>query len=471
MAFQLADLDPLDLSAALPAATDAALGPHLHKPGHQEDLAFGYWRPSQGATRLTAVIREIVWPEPDDRELSGNVAFRGRYLERVLAARPIDSGIVFLHGHLGPGWQDMSADDIVAERDRLADVVAGATDLPLLGMTRGTDGAWSARFWARAGTRAYRRLDARSVRVVGRHLRLTFHPDDRPPEPTAALGETASVWGTAAQDDLARVRMGIVGLGSVGSMGAEGASRMGMSRLTYIDHDRIERRNLDRTIGATEADVVAGLAKVQIAARATARSHTTSRLDLRVVEASLLDERGYAAVLDCDLVLSCVDRPLPRSVLNALAYAHLIPVVDAGISAAVRPDGRPLHVAWRIAAAAPDRGCLYCSGTLRRSDVALDLVGLLDDPDYLRGLSAQDRAIVARRNVYPFSMSASAHQLLQAIGIITSLETIGGTGVQLYNGFPGSMEVTDPTCEPGCEIAELTARPMDLLRGVATTGE
>ena len=53
-----------------------------------------------------------------------------------------------LHSHLGPGWQDVSEDDVVAERGRAALALAG-TELPLVGLTLGTDGAWSARFWPR----------------------------------------------------------------------------------------------------------------------------------------------------------------------------------------------------------------------------------------------------------------------------------------------------------------------------------
>jgi hypothetical protein len=361
----------------------------------------------------------------------------------------------------------MSADDVAAERDRLAGVVAGATGLPLVGMTRGTDGSWSARFWARYAPRAYQRLDARTVRVVGRALTITFHPGDVPAPPTAALGETATVWGRIKHDDLVRVRVGIVGLGNVGSLAAEACSRMGMSRLTYIDHDMIEMRNLDRTHGASVADVVARLSKVAVAARATTISHTAHDVDLRLVQHSLLSAEGYGAALDCDVLLSCVDRPLPRHLLNAIAYSHLIPVVDGGILARVKPDGLPLHVDWRIQTAGPDRACLVCSGALRRSDVALDRDGKLDDPDYIAGLCEADRAVMSRRNVFPFGMSVAAHQVLQMVGMVTGLERVGGSGRQAYHGYPGEMVVEESgACEADCEYHSLLATADDLISGI-----
>jgi hypothetical protein len=255
----------------------------------------------------------------------------------------------------------------------------------------------------------------------------------------------------------------------VGSLAAEAASRAGLSRLTYIDHDGLEVRNLDRTHGALMADVIAGMTKVAVAGRTTALSHTSSVLDLRLVESSLLSEAGYAAALDCDVLLSCVDRPLPRHLLNAIAYAHLIPVVDGGILARVKPDGTPLHVDWRIHAVGPERPCLVCLGALRQSDVALDREGTLDDPDYLAGLSEEERSVVSRRNVFPFGMSVAAHQFLQAVGIVTASPRIGGAGAQMYHAFPGEMSVDRRTaCEAECQYAALTAAATDLRPGLVS---
>jgi hypothetical protein len=73
--------------------------------------------------------------------------------------------------------------------------------------------------------------------------------------------------------------------------------------------------------------------------------------------------------------------PVARHLLNAIAYAHLIPCIDGGIAAGLKPDGTPLHVDWRIQTVGPDNVCLVCMDALRRSDIALDIDGRLDDPD------------------------------------------------------------------------------------------
>ena len=352
----------------------------------------------------------------------------------------------------------MSDDDTVAERDRLAGAVAGRTGLPLVGLTRGTDGAWSGRVWLRTAPHSYQR---RSVRVVGSKLSITFHPSVPPTIVTGSQEATLSVWGQGAQEQLVRVRVGIVGLGSVGSIVAEALSRVGLENLTYIDCDKVETRNLDRTIGTSDADV--DLHKVEVAARTTRGSSTAEKLNLRVVADSLLRLEGLSAALDCDVLLSCVDRPWPRHLLNTMAYSHLIPVIDGGVLATVRQDGTPQHVAWRIHTVGPDHVCLTCLKALRRSDVALDREGMLDDPDYVAGLSEEDKATFSRRNVFPFSLSVAAHEVLQLVGLVSGLPRIGGVGPQIYDCYPGTMRVLkSQRCDDGCEFAALTATAADL---------
>src|SRR5439155_9890508 len=138
------------------------------------------WRPSSGTRRDTAVIARVLLPLPQERILSGNVAFTADYVSRALSELDTGEGLVFIHGHLGPGWQGMSNDDVVAERDRLAGAAFGRTGLPLVGLTAGTDGSWSARRWIRIGTARYQRSWASVVRVVGSRLRLTYQPETMP---------------------------------------------------------------------------------------------------------------------------------------------------------------------------------------------------------------------------------------------------------------------------------------------------
>ena len=85
------------------------------------------------------------------------MSFLPQYFERAVGlAMDANAGLALLHSHPAAGWQGMSRDDIVAE-ERNAPAVMGATGLPFLGLTLGTDGSWSARLWQKTAPRTYAR--------------------------------------------------------------------------------------------------------------------------------------------------------------------------------------------------------------------------------------------------------------------------------------------------------------------------
>jgi hypothetical protein len=91
------------------------------------------------------------------------------------------------------------------------------------------------------------------------------------------------------------------------------------------------------------------------------------------------------------------------------------------------------------------------------------MAGKLDEPDYVRNLPPEREGVVSRRNVYPFSMSVAAHEVLQCVGCVTGTERIGGFAAQFYHCYPGVMECLPLTaCNLGCGYGALTASAADL---------
>src|SRR5690242_17124444 len=125
---------PREYSVAMATTVDQTLGAHLIREDGQEDLAFALWTPSVGADRLTALVHRVVLPEDGDRDVHGNVSFNQQYLERACRLALHEGlGLAFLHSHPCPGWQNMSWDDVVAER-RIAGPAMALTALPVVGL-------------------------------------------------------------------------------------------------------------------------------------------------------------------------------------------------------------------------------------------------------------------------------------------------------------------------------------------------
>ncbi len=386
---------------------------HLLRADGQEDLCFALWRPSTGHSRRTALLYELVLPERGERDVHGNASFAAAYFERATGlAHAQGAGLAFLHSHPFPGWQEMSRDDVAAE-DGHAAAAYGATGLPLVGLTAGSDGVWSARFWERVALGCFQRKWCGTVRTCGSGFSIDFADIECPvPISGACQRRTRNAWGDKAQAKLARLRVGIVGLGSVGAIVAEALARTGIEDLVLIDFDQVEEHNLDRLIHATTADAQAERFKVDVAGDALEQHTVATLFTARRVRQRLQENSGYTAALDCDVLFSCVDRPAARHLLNVIAQAHLIPVVDAGILVRQTRSGELLSADWRSHVTGPHRRCLACIGQYDPGVVQLDRQGLLDDPTYIEQLST-DHPLRARENVFIFSAACASAALLQ----------------------------------------------------------
>lgn len=443
---------------ALPEGLDRELAGHLLRADRQEDLTFALWYPSAGAHRFTALIHRPVLPADGDRVVHGNAEFRSKYFDRALGeALHADAGLALIHSHPGPGWQSLSDPDAETE-NRLAGAAHGATKLPLVGMTLGTDRHWSARHWVRVAPKRYRPEWCRTVRVVGDNLRLWPHPALKAPTLRRELQRTVSTWGPRRQADVARTKVGVIGLGSVGSIVAEGLARMGVQEILLMDFDRIETVNLDRVLNAGRLDSIRRTPKSRLARRAFRRASTASKPMVAALEWSICEEEGFREALDCDILFSCVDRPWPRQVLNTIAFAHLIPVIDGGIVALARPSGEGVHRAdWFVHTVAPGRRCLECLGAFDPGLVQVDRDGMLDDPRYIEGLPADH---VGRRNenVFAFAANVASLELLQFLAAIVLPKVLGDPGQQAYHFVPAQFTSAHQTCDARCPYVALLGR-------------
>ncbi len=197
-----------------------------------------------------------------------------------------------------------------------------------------------------------------------------------------------------------------------------------------MDYDVVEPINLDRMIGTTRRDARRSRKKTSVAARLMRAASTAASPTIERFNTSICSPEGLAAALDFDIIFSCVDRPWPRAVLNTLAYADLIPVIDGGINIETRPgpDGGMRGASWRAHTLVPGRTCLQCSRQLAAHEATLDMGGLLDDPEYIRRAG---RPTGGSPNVALLSASVSAAQLAQLAQLVSLVAKPAGFGVPL----------------------------------------
>lgn len=126
------------------------------------------------------------------------------------------------------------------------------------------------------------------------------------------------------QHALAEAHVVIVGCGGLGSFLVEEVARLGVTRLTLIDPDRVERSNLPRLLGAWEDDI--GEPKVQVAQQQVLRANPSATTTLVFTPV----EEAVDQLVDADVIVAGVDRVSTRLWLNQFAIKYQIPYVDTG---------------------------------------------------------------------------------------------------------------------------------------------
>jgi hypothetical protein len=197
---------------------------------------------------------------------------------------------------------------------------------------------------------------------------------------------------------------------------------------------------------------------VDVLAKALKKSATAEHFTVTPIPYSVTEEKGFREALDCDVLFSCVDRPWGRYVLNLIAYAHLIHVIDGGIAVHTKEDGSLQGADWRAHVAAPTRRCLECLGQYNSGYVELERKGDLDDPTYIQTLP-KDNVLKRNENVFPFSSNLASLQVLQMLSMVIAPLGISDIGTQNYHFVLGTMDVDPPgSCYDYCPYPSLTAK-------------
>ena len=189
---------------------------------------------------------------------------------------------------------------------------------------------------ARLVSREQEFTSIQSVTVVGKDIRIWRH-EPAPDRAIVAGARVLQTFGKRTFDLLRNLHIGVVGCSGTGSIVVELLARNCIGRLTLVDPDCVEEKNLNRIVNATSNDAEKRNPKVLVLQRAIERMGTGVRVD--TYQAHTSDKQVIEALGDCDVIFGCVDSAEGRYHLECLASAYFLPYFDVGVYLEASPDG------------------------------------------------------------------------------------------------------------------------------------
>jgi hypothetical protein len=274
------------------------------------------------------------------------------------------------------------------------------------------------------GSAVARVFDERAVateiplRIVGRAL-TTACAKETTAEPW--FSRQALALGSLGQSALRRLRVGVVGLGGIGSLVSMQLAHLGVGELVLLDGDVVEASNLSRIAGATKGDI-GRTHKVDVAAR---YARAVGLVELVESHHDFITTLHVPLLAGCDVVVSCVDRHTPRALLNRLAYRHLVPVIDLGVVFRVNETGAASGDAGRVVVLSPGRPCLGCWGHIDPHALRVEALSKEDrenelEAGYIQGTVEPQPSVVAFNTLVA---GAGVAELLRLVTSFAGTET------------------------------------------------
>lgn len=240
------------------------------------------------------------------------------------------------------------------------------------------------------------------------------------------------LFGAGGQRKIGRCRVGIAGLGGLGSHVAQQLAYLGVRAPKLVDHDVVELRNLNRLVGATPVDI--DRMKVEVTGEMiTAIVPGSSPL---IVQYPLEHQDAQAALGEVDVIFGCLDHDLARVHLIELTTAAGIPLFDLASEVIPEPGAVPTF-GGRVLFSGYGERCAYCMKEL--------------DQEEIRRRTMTDAELEIEARIY-------------GVPVIALKKTTGPSVISL-NGVIASLAVTE-----FFKLVTGLGEPAPLLRYIANRG-
>lgn len=367
---------------------------HLVRSGHaDEEGALLLAREIISPARRTLLICDVL-PVPDASLMHkgpGGLTIDPEFLAAAIKrARADDLGVLLTHSHpFSDRTVGFSSIDDRGERSlmpKLQERVPERTHGAIVFGRR----SLAARVWLPGQNRS---VEVDLVKRVGGRLELevlghnVLRQDDRFARQVLAF--TAS-----GQAVLHQLRVAIVGLGGIGSQVFQNLLHLGVRHFVLIDHDRVERTNLSRLVGATHDDVVQQRYKVDVMLRLAKAFDAAVEVD--AIADNVYHQSAAVKLSGVDVAFCCTDTMVSRMVLTRLPKQYLIPLIDVGVNIQVR-DGAVSRIGGRVMVLGPTDPCLDCLEYIDHTTLTSELAaaGAVAPTPYVTGVEEPAASVVS----------------------------------------------------------------------------
>ena len=318
-----------------------SLKSHLLSQDGKEGIAIVYCKPTYlGKTILLVADIDCVAHDSCATRTTSQLRWPGEALAKAQSvAEDNNFGLILIHSHPS-GFSGFSSTDDASDQAVIPSIYngwLGREPAPLCGSAVMTpDGAIKAHIYDR-------KINPQNVHVVsvnGDDI-LRFVDDKGKVRKTGLHSPMA--FSHAMTDALSGLHAAVIGVSGTGSIVAEQLARMGVGRLTLIDFDHIEHKNLNRILNSTLVNVEQQDLKVHAFAKAV-HAYAPKTIVTPIVS-TIVSRRAVLASAESDVLFCCVDSQEGRQVCDLISQAFILPLIDIGVSIPTRRDsGGEVHV-------------------------------------------------------------------------------------------------------------------------------
>jgi hypothetical protein len=296
----------------------------------------------------------------------------------------------------------------------------------------------------------YRRLSLEKLSIVGDAiLELTSRPDAVDDGIVSEIHDRqVKLFGKGGQARLRRAKVGIVGLGGVGSIVAEYLSRLGVGNFVVIDDDVVETSNLSRIVGSSRCDAVSGTSKASVITRLILQANEGAHIE--VVVDDVAKNSVARSLIGCDYVFLAADSMRSRLVVNAIVHQYLIPGVQLGAKVCSDYSGKLLDVMSVNRRLRPGQGCLWCNGFIERTQLALESESDQKRKEQAYGVSEPNPSVITLNAV------AAAHGVNDFLFDFLGLRESAAVRYEHFHFLRRTQMKVEPRQETSCSECSKT---------------